>query len=54
MHTSYEDYNITLYFNRKVGLRYTWGVGVVQKPQKVSEFGNFADFGPHLGGRRTP
>ena len=53
MHIFCEDYNIKLYYNRKIGFRYIWGVGGGPKAPKVSEFGNFADFGPHLG-RRPP
>ena len=43
-----------LYYNRKIGYGSIWGVGGGSKAQKVSENGNFADFRPHLGGRRTP
>ena len=49
MHISWEYYNIMLYYNRKIGYGSIWRVGGGSKAQKVSEYGNFADFGPHLG-----
>ena len=49
MHIFCEDYNITLYYNRKIGYKYIWGAGGPLAP-KVSEFHNFVDFRAHLGG----